>query len=85
MKISELTFDEDSKKDVLELYGKTLDDEGFIVEKENLNQRVLTPKGEELHFKEWGGIMKGSMKGSEIFVKSDIFSLLEIAKKAKWK
>jgi len=54
-----------------------LDDEGFLVEKENLNQRVLTPKGEEIHFKEWGGIMKGS----EAFVKSDTFSLLEIAKK----
>jgi len=77
MNISELTFDEESKKDILELYGKTLDDEGFIVEKDNLKQRVLTQKGEEIHIEEWGGIMKGS----ESFVKSDIFSLLEIAKK----
>jgi len=77
MKISKLTFDEESKKDVLELYGKTLDEEDFIVEKDNLKQRVLTPKGEEIHLKEWGGIMKGS----EAFVKSDTFSLLEIAKR----
>jgi len=77
MKISKLTFDEKAKKDILNLYGKTLDDEDYLVEKENLKQRVLTPKGEEIHFEEWGGIMKGS----EVFVKSDAFSLLEIAKK----
>jgi len=77
MKLSRVTFTEESKSDVLELFGKTLDDEGYIVEIDNLNQRVLTPKGEEIHISEWAGVMKGS----EAFVKSDIFSLMEIAKK----
>lgn len=77
MKISELTFDEESKEDLLELFGKTIDEEGYIVEKDNINQRVLTPKGEEISIEEWAGIVKGS----ESFVKSDIFSLMEIAKK----
>lgn len=77
MKLSQITFKEESKKDILELFGKTLDNEEYIVEVENLNQRVLTPKGEEIHISEWAGIMKGS----EAFIKSDTFSLMEIAKK----
>ena len=79
MKISPLTFNKDVKEDILELFGKTIDDEGFIVEKENINQRVLTPKGEEIRLEEWAGIIRGS----EAFVKSDTFSLMEIAKKVE--
>ena len=77
MKISNITFDEETKKDILELYGKSTDDEGFIVEKENTLQRVLTPKGEEIHIDDWSGIMKGS----EAFIKSDTISLVELAKR----
>lgn len=77
MKIGQLVFDENSKKDVLELFGKTIDEEGFIVEKSDKTQKVLTPKGEEIRFNEWAGVIKGS----EAFVKSDIFSLIELAKK----
>ena len=77
MKISDITFDEAAKLDFLELYGKTTDQEGFIVEKEDPAQKVLTPKGEEILLEEWAGIMKGS----EAFIKSDTFSLIELAKK----
>ena len=77
MKLSPLTFSESAKEDILELYGKSIDDEGFIVEKDNSSQRVLTPNGEEINIKEWGGIRKGS----ETFIKSDTFSLIELAKK----
>ena len=70
MKISQHIEDQED-------YDKTLDEEGFIVELDNQKQRVLTPKGEEIHIDEWGGIMRGS----EAFVKSDTFSLMEIAKK----
>ena len=77
MKLSNLRFDKESKRDILDLYGKTVDEEGFIVEKENLRQKVLTPKGEEIHIDEWAGIIKGS----EAFVKADAFSLLELARK----
>ena len=59
MKISGLAFDDKTKKDILDLYGKTLDDEEYIVEKENLKQRVLTPKGEEIHFDPLDGILVG--------------------------
>mgnify|MGYP001565613741 FL=1 len=61
----------------MELYGKVIDKEGFIVEKDNPSQRVLTPDGEEIHITEWGGIRKGS----EAFIKNDMFSLIELAKK----
>jgi len=77
MKIGNLAFDDNIKTDILDLYGKTLDEEGFIVEKENLKQKVLTPKGEEIRIDEWAGIIKGS----EAFIKSDAFSLMELAKK----
>jgi len=77
MKISEITFTREAQEDILDLYGKSLDEEGFIVEKENQNQRVLTPSGEEIHIDEWAGIRKGS----EAFIKNDAFSLIELAKK----
>jgi hypothetical protein len=77
MKLSNITIDEGSKLYVLDIYGKTVDEDGFIVEKESITQRVLTPNGEEIHLSEWAGIVKGS----EEFVKSDAFSLIELAKK----
>jgi len=77
MKLSNLTFDKEVKQDILALYGKAIDKEGFIIEKDNPSQRVLTPKGEEIHISEWGGIVKGS----EEFIKDDAFVLIELAKK----
>ncbi|MEK6962977.1 MAG: hypothetical protein AABX70_01025 [Nanoarchaeota archaeon] len=77
MKLSNLTFNENVKKEILTLFGKTVDDEGFIVEKEDPSQKVLTPKGEEIRIEEWGGVLKGS----EAFIKSDAFSLIELAKR----
>lgn len=77
MKLGNLTFSEDAREDILDLFGKCLDQEGFIVEKDNPSQRVLTPKGEEIHIDEWAGVVKGS----EAFVKNDTISLIELAKK----
>ncbi len=77
MKIGKMTFSETAKNDILELYHKCIDDEGFIVEKDDPKQRVLTPKGEEIHIDEWAGITKGS----EAFIKNDTFSLIELAKR----
>jgi len=74
-----ITFDKTMKEDILHLYNKTLDEEGFIVEKDKRTQRVLTSNGEEIHMNEWAGITKGS----EEFVKSDAFSLLALSKKMK--
>lgn len=72
-----MSFDESAKADILELFGKKIDKEGFIVEKDDENQKVLTKEGEEIHNKEWAGIVKSS----EAFLKSDTFSLVKLAKK----
>lgn len=77
MKLSNITFDESAKEDLLDLLGKTTDREGFIVEKDDPNQRVLTPKGEEIHIDEWAGLRAGS----EAFIKSDAISLIKLAKR----
>ncbi len=70
-----VVFDESSKAKLLEIMGKSIDTEGFIVEETDLTQRVLTKDGEEIKFSEFAGLRKGS----EIFIKNDINSILEIA------
>ncbi|MBI4152670.1 hypothetical protein HY495_03090 [Candidatus Woesearchaeota archaeon] len=77
MKLSKITFSDSARGDILSLYGKSVDKEGFIVEKGDISQKVLTPQGEEIRLEEWAGIRKGS----EAFIKKDIFSLIELAKK----
>ena len=74
-----IIFNEDSKEDILEIFGKTIDNEGYLVEADNKHQRVLTKKGEEIHIKEWAGVVNGS----EAFIKSNAFSLIELAKKIR--
>lgn len=70
-----VTFDQSARNFVLEAFGKTVKD-GFVVEKSQPSLKVLTPRGEEIPVKEFAGIRKGSA----VFVKSDIVSLIEAAK-----
>jgi len=42
-----IIFDESSKKSLLRIMNKSVDSQGFIVEKENPSERVLTKDGEE--------------------------------------
>lgn len=71
-----LEFDETAVKDILEYFDKTIDEEDYIVEKSNPEQRVLTIEGEEIKSSEFGGIKKGS----EVFIKKDLVSLFRLAK-----
>jgi len=71
-----ITFDTESKNMVLDLINKAVDQEGFIVEKDNPEQRVLTNKGEEITLDEFGGIRVGS----EIFIKDNLPALMELSK-----
>jgi hypothetical protein len=71
-----VTFDDKVKKDVLDLLNKDVDGDGFIVEKDNPTQRVLTVEGEEITLEELGGVQKGS----EVFIKKDVVSLMRISK-----
>ena len=71
-----LTFDKDMNEEVLTIFEKTLDEEGFIVEKDNPKQMVLSEEGQEVNIKEFGGIKNGS----EIFIKNDLISLMRLSK-----
>jgi len=72
-----ITFDKSAKEIILSFFDKVVDDEGFIVEKDDRTQRVITPEGEEMTLEEFGGIRKGS----EIFIKSDLPSIIELVDK----
>ena len=61
------------------LLDKAIDSEGFVVEKNNQTQRVVSIDGEELQAKKFAGMKKGS----EIFFKKDLPSLIEMADKIK--
>lgn len=71
-----LTFDESIKEDILGIFDKSVDSERFIVEKSNPLQRVLSEDGQEVKIEEFGGIKKGS----EVFIKNDIISLMRLSK-----
>jgi hypothetical protein len=70
-----ITFDASAREFILDAFGKKTRN-NFVVEKSDPEQKVLTPRGEEIPLKELAGIRKGSV----IFVKSDIVSLIEAAK-----
>ena len=69
-----VTFDGSSRSFILDAFGKAVCD-GFIIEKSKPDQKVLTPRGEEISIQDFAGVRKGSA----IFVKSDIVSLVEAA------
>lgn len=69
-----ITFDSTARDFILDAFGKKSQG-GFIVEKSHPDQRVITPRGEEIPVKDFAGVRKGSV----IFVKSDIVSLIEAA------
>lgn len=70
----DITFDQSAKDFILKAFDKTVDKEGFVVEKDNPRQRVLAPDGQEVEYKDFAGIKKGS----EIFIKSDLISLIHL-------
>ncbi len=79
METSNIKLDDSAKEDMLKLFGKELDEEGFIIEAGKPEQRVITPYGEEIQLEDWGGVRKGS----EAFIKKDVFSLIRLAKEMR--
>ena len=72
--INVITFEKSAREDILSFFDKTIDEKGFIVEKEDPTQKVITPDGEEITIDKFAGIRKGS----EIFIKSDLNSLINL-------
>ncbi len=71
-----VTFDKNLKKEILDIFDKQIDSEGIIVEKDDPTQKVLSPDGDEVSINEFVGITKGS----EVFIKSDLPSLIAFSK-----
>lgn len=69
-----ITFDKKSTDFILDAFDKAVDQEGYIVEKSGEQRRVLSPDGEEVKKNSFAGIRKGS----EIFIKSDLISLIKL-------
>lgn len=69
-----ITFNKSARKFILDTFGKIVGKEGYVVEKSNPTQRVLTQDGEEIYIEEFGGVRGGS----EIYIKSDLMSLIQL-------
>ena len=69
-----ITFESSLKEEMLSCFDKTIDNEGYIVEKDTPTMRVITPDGNPLTLEEFAGIRKGS----EIYIRSDLPSLIEL-------
>jgi len=69
-----IIFEKDASDFILDSFEKSIDEEGYIVEKNDIGQRVLTNNAEEIKIEEFAGIRKGS----EIFIKSDLSSLIQL-------
>ena len=74
--LQNITFDKSAAEFVLEAFEKTINKEGYLVEKET-GDYVLSKSGEHILLSEFGGIAKGS----EIYLKSDIISMIDFIEK----
>lgn len=70
-----IEFDTSAKCAILEFFNKSVDAEGYVVEKDNPARKVLAIDGEEIKIDKFAGITKGS----EVFIKSDLLSLIRLS------
>ena len=72
-----ITFDKTLSKYILFAFGKEIDAEGFIIVSKSPSERVLSPEGGNVALEEFAGITQGS----ELFIKSDLPSLIDFSKR----
>lgn len=77
MKQRIITFDISAKERILEAFDKTIDKEGYIVEKNRPGEKILSQEGEELRLEDFAGLKKGSL----VFIRSGLTSLIKLADK----
>lgn len=68
------TFDSTAKSDILGFFGKEVNEENIIVESSS-KEPVIGLDGYEVYEKDFAGIKKGS----EIFLKNDLLSMMKLA------
>lgn len=69
-----ITFDSTAKIDLLKLFKKDVNEDGYIIEKDT-KKPILASDGECLSIENFAGLKKGSL----VFLKSDINSIIELA------
>jgi hypothetical protein len=67
-----ITFDESAKELILSFFDKAVDNDGFIVEKNDKKRRVLASDGKEIKAREFAGMKDGR------FFRADISSILSL-------
>jgi hypothetical protein len=67
-------FTSDLREEILRIFGKEINTQGIIVESDT-KKEVYSPDGYPIESKTFAGITKGS----EIYIKSDIVSLIDLA------
>jgi hypothetical protein len=78
MKTRTITFDASAKEFILDAFKKHVGEHDYIVEN-TTNEPVLTQNGEPVQINEFAGIVKGS----EIYIKSDLASLISYVESRK--
>lgn len=73
--MKKITFDSKTRDFVLDTFNKKCDKEGYLVDKDT-NERVLTPDGIEIKTDKFAGVTRGS----EIYIKDDLSSLVKLSK-----
>lgn len=67
-----ITFDESTKEIILSFFDKAVDDDGFVIEKNDKTKRILASDGKEIKVSEFAGMKDG------IFFRNDICSILSL-------
>lgn len=70
-----ITFDKSAKTEILNSFNMIVNQDGYIVEKDNPQKIAISPEGDPLELKNFAGIMKGSL----VFMRSDINSLINLS------
>ena len=69
-----ITFEKNTKEDILDLFDCAVDADGYIIEKQS-GQKVPSSDGEPLELKDFVGLKKGSL----VFIRTGINSVIELA------
>ena len=72
----EITFGPSAAETVLEEFGKTTDEEDYIIDAETEERVESYYKEEEIHIEELGGLIRGSTE----FIKDDYAEIHQYAK-----
>jgi hypothetical protein len=72
--IPKILFTQRALPFILAAFGKSINADGIIIET-STGDPVLTPDGEVIDANELGGLKKGS----EIFLKDDLYSIMKLA------